>query len=138
MSGVAQRRPGKPAPILPCFARRPTYGFVKRDHQDAKSTLVGPRNFSLDTQARLRALVAGPPAFVLRRRRIEDLEVSLVRKIAAYEAKAGAPLDAASLPRAIAIELASLERLVRVHNEWFPVEASLPVDIATGEYMHLG
>jgi hypothetical protein len=112
---------------------------VGRNGDDVTSTLVGPRNFSLDKEERLRALVSGPPAFAVRRRRMEDLEASIVRAIADHEAKTGAPLDpTAPPPPAIARALAALRRLVETHNRYYPVEASLPIDVATGELMDLG
>jgi hypothetical protein len=111
---------------------------VTRNGDDVTSTLVGPRNFSLNREERLRALVGGPPAFARRRRRIEDLEASIVRAIADVEAETGAPFDPSSASPGLVRALAMLRRLVEVHNRYYPVEASLPIDIATGELLELG
>lgn len=111
---------------------------MTQNGDDVTGTLVGPRNFSLNTQERLRALVAGPPAFALRRRKMEDLEASIVRAISAHEEKTGAPLDPSALPVEIVRALASLRRLVETHNRYYPIEASLPIDVATGELLELG
>jgi hypothetical protein len=111
---------------------------VGRNGDEVTSTLVGPRNFSLDKEARLRALVAGPPAFALRRRKMEDLEAMIVRAIGDHEAKTGAPLEPSAAPRGIVHAFATLCRLVEIHNRYYPVEASLPIDVVTGKLMDRG
>jgi hypothetical protein len=111
---------------------------VNADRDDVKSTLVGPRNFTTSTAERVRAVVAGPPAFALRRRRIEDLEVSIVRAIAENESKTGEPFDPSAAPAGLVRMFATLRRLVEVHNKYYPIEASLPIDVATGELLDLG
>jgi hypothetical protein len=111
---------------------------VGRNGDGVTSTLVGPRNFSLDKEERLRALVSGPPAFALRRRKMEDLEASIVNAIADHEFRAGGPLDLGAPPAGIARALATLRRLVEIHNRYYPIEATLPTDVATGELMDRG
>jgi hypothetical protein len=111
---------------------------VTRNEDDVTSTLVGPRNFSLNKDERVRALVAGPPAFARRRRRIEDLEASIVRAIAQFEAESGEGFDPAAPAPGLARALATLRRLIDIHNRYYPIEASLPVDVATGELVELG
>jgi hypothetical protein len=111
---------------------------MKSREDDVKSTLVGPRNFTLNREERVRALVAGPPAFALRRRRIEDLEASIMLGIEAHEAKTGVPFDAGDPPPALARAMTSLQRLVEIHNTYYPIEASLPIDVATGELVDRG
>jgi hypothetical protein len=111
---------------------------VRPDRDDVKSTLVGPRNFTTSTAERVRAVVAGPPAFALRRRRIEDLEASIVRAIAETESKTGERFDPSAVPAGIARALATLRRLVEIHNAYYPIEASLPIDVTTGELLDLG
>jgi hypothetical protein len=99
-------------------------------------TGVPPRNFTLSTEERLRALAAGPPAFMRRLRAIEDLEEGIVRVLlerceeaiaaggdAAAHARASAPMRA----------LQRLNDLVGRHNSYYPIEANLPVDARTGE-----
>jgi hypothetical protein len=101
-------------------------------------TAVPARNFSVSPGERLRALVAGPPAYALRRRRIEDLEASILRLIGAHERKTGVPLDPRALPTPLARSISSLRALVEAHNRYYPIEANLPIDFATGEPVDLG
>jgi hypothetical protein len=75
-----------------------------------------PRNFTLTTEERIRALVAGPPAWSLRKRRIEDLEAEL-----ALETRA----PTAHFER----KLAQLNVLIEKHNRYYPIEANLPFDL---------
>ena len=49
-------------------------------------TAILPRNFTVTTDERVRGIVHGLPAFVRRRRRIEDLEEELVVAVAALDA----------------------------------------------------
>ncbi len=84
-----------------------------------------PRNFTLTTEERIRALVAGPPAWSLRKRRIEDLEQELAR-----EARA----PTAHFER----KLALLNELIDKHNRFYPIEANLPFDLKTGRLLEGG
>ena len=86
----------------------------------------------MDTAERIRALVTGPPAYVLRRKRIEDLEASILRAIRTYEAKKGARMLPRSPPAAVRRSLSLLHELIEAHNKYYPIEASLPIDSATG------
>jgi hypothetical protein len=110
----------------------------KDDEQRPRGSAVLPRNFTLTLEERLRALAGGPPAFAIRRRRIEDLEAAIVRALSEHEAKAGAPLDAAALPYAVAREIDRLNRLIHDHNRYYPIEARLPMDLRTGQIMDWG
>ena len=101
-------------------------------------SLILPRNFSVSTADRVRALIAGPPAYAVRRRRIEDLEASIARSIQTHQAKTGRPIDPAAPPPTIARAIVALRRLVEAHNAYYPVEANLPVDVATAELVELG
>ena len=103
-----------------------------------KQTLILPRNFSVPTAERVRAIIAGPPAYAVRKRRIEDLEVRIVSAIAAHEARTSVPLDSSAPPPVLARSFALLKRLVEHHNAYYPIEANLPVDVATGELLELG
>jgi hypothetical protein len=94
-------------------------------------TAVLPRNFTLTADERVRAVMAGPPAYVRRRRHIEDLEGRLLAAIAGCEGLA--PEDAAALLRWIEHQLERLGVLVVDHNRYYPVEANLPLDPRTGE-----
>ena len=95
-----------------------------------------PRNFTISTADRLRALAAGPPAFARRLRRIEELERALLAALRAAEHRA--PLDAAALPEELAASLARLNRLVADHNRYYPIEAALPIDVHTGGLLDWG
>lgn len=85
-------------------------------------TATPERNFTLATEERVRALVAGPPAYVRRLRIIEDLEAAIVRLLASgkHERQAGWLLE-------------RLNDLVSRHNRYYPVEANLAIDPRSGE-----
>ena len=89
-------------------------------------TVAPPRNFTLSVEERLRAYTAGPPGYLLRRRRIENLQARLLERIAA----AAVPAEAASSLEATA-ELALLNDLIARHNRYYPIEANLPIDVRT-------
>jgi hypothetical protein len=93
-------------------------------------------NFTLTVAERARAMVAGPPAWSIRLRRIEDLVAAITAELVAVAAAEGALPEA--LPRVIEPKLAALNRLVEAHNEYFPVEANLPSDPRTRRVMHGG
>jgi len=100
--------------------------------------LTYQRNFSVSTAERVRALLGGPPAYALRRRRIEDLEVEIVRAIRAHEAKTEARFDPSAAPAALERAVSSLRALIEAHNRYYPIEANLPIDVATGELVDIG
>ncbi len=85
-------------------------------------TATPERNFTLATEERVRALVAGPPAYVRRLRIIEDLEAAIVRLLASGQHE-----------RQAARLLERLDDLVSRHNRYYPVEANLPIDPRSGE-----
>lgn len=103
-----------------------------------------PRNFSLPTEERIRALTIGVPAWSARKKRIEDMEEDFVAKLVALfdEAIAKGATESAGRElmtrRAHAIDLKKLGSLVADHNRWFPIEANLPMDPATGGYLARG
>lgn len=97
-----------------------------------------PRNFTITTAERLRALAAGPPAFARRLRRIEDLGPAIVRAILEHEADHGSIASAASLPDPIRAEVERLNRLIDDHNRYYPIEAHLPMDLRTRSYLDWG
>jgi hypothetical protein len=97
---------------------------------------VPARNFTLTTAERVRATVAGPPAWSLRLRRIERLEEEMVRALAALAAETGAlPRD---LPPAVARWLVAANALIAAHNAYYPIEANLPSNPRTREVMEGG
>jgi hypothetical protein len=89
-----------------------------------RETAAPDRNFTLATEDRVRAVVAGPPAFVRRLRIIEDLEAAIVRLLASgqHEQQAKWLLD-------------RLNDLVWRHNRYYPIEAKLAIDPRTGELL---
>jgi hypothetical protein len=95
-----------------------------------------PRNFTVTTDERVRAMMSGPPAYMRRRRRIEDLEANIVFAFRAHAEKG--PIDHDHLPVALVRALASLRELVALHNRYYPIEANLPIDIATGGLLDFG
>lgn len=106
------------------------------------------RNFSLTTEERIRALTIGPPAYALRKRHIEDLELEHANAIVAVhdaiETKAKKndaaadqeELDQAMKAKAAALDLRKINALVANHNRYFPIEANLPMD--RDGYLYLG
>ena len=87
-----------------------------------RASAAPDRNFTLDIEERVRAVVTGPPAYVRRLRIIEDLEAAIVRLLASgqHERQARWLLD-------------RLNDLVSRHNRYYPVEANLAIDPRTGE-----
>lgn len=112
--------------------------MTKDEKERPRETAHLPMNFTLPIEERLRALAAGPPAFAVRRRRIEDLEAAIVRTLAQHEAKTGARLDPAALPYRVRREIARLNELIDDHNRYYPIEARLPIDVQTGQFMDWG
>jgi hypothetical protein len=97
----------------------------------ALETLAPARNFALTTDDRVRALVAGPPAYLRRLRAIEDLELFLARIVTEGSAKAGSE----DVAPTIEAGLARLNDLIARHNRFYPIEANLPIDLRTGEFI---
>jgi len=91
----------------------------------------------LDAAERIRALVAGPPAYVLRRRRIEDLEAAILKAIRTHQTKTG-PVSPSSPPPAVKRWYTLLHELIEAHNRYYPIEAVLPIDAITGALLDFG
>ena len=96
-------------------------------------TVAPPRNFTLSLEDRLRAYAQGAPGYIRRRRRIEDLEERLVRRLAS----AAAPAELAAAAETTA-ELALLNDLIDRHNRYYPIEANLPIDVRSGALLDRG
>ena len=96
--------------------------YVLGRHGMGSETAAPSRNFTLATDERVRALVAGPPAYLRRLRAIEDLEGAVARALGSEEHQGRA--------RAL---LAKLNDLVSRHNRYYPIEANLRIDPRTGE-----
>ena len=92
-------------------------------------------------EARLRA-AAGIPAYMRRLRRIEDLEQAI--REALHDFVSPFRDNQASLPDqdiaafAETLPLQELNHLIEHHNQYYPIEANLPVDVRTGVFLLVG
>jgi hypothetical protein len=109
----------------------------KADKRDEIAETLAPiRNFTISTEDRVRAL-AGPPAYVRRRRAIEDLEQAIVDRL--IEARdLTDPLRVLRSKRAIDTLLARVNDLIERHNRYYPSEANLPLQPRTGALLERG
>lgn len=105
----------------------------RRPSHPIEATAAPLRNFTLSVEQRIAAMVTGPPPYAVRRRRIEDLESSLIDTLI----KEGA-VQSPSIPLAVARKLEELNRLIGEHNRYYPVEKNLPVDVLTGQLLDMG
>jgi hypothetical protein len=112
---------------------------VTERRRDAENTMAPARNFTVSVADRVRAAY-GPPAYAVRRRRIEDLEAKIVAELRALIAAHPDPraLDVEVRRSDLARAIAQLNRLVDAHNECYPCEANLPLDPRTGEMLERG
>ena len=113
---------------------------------DSKRLSVGslPVNFKISLDARVRA-AAGVPAYMRRKRRIEDLEEAMRQALVevyqqALEDNGGDEQAAKSAmqQRAREMDLGLLNDLIDRHNRYYPIEANLPTDVKTGKLMVSG
>ena len=93
-----------------------------------------PRNFTIALEDRVRAL-AGPPAYMRRKRAIEDLEEKLVNNTLALLRAGRAPDEIEARTRR---DLARRNDLVDRHNRYYPAEANLPIHPRTGRLLERG
>ena len=99
----------------------------------ALQSAVGPRNFTVELDERVRGL-AGPPAYAVRKRRIEDLEeelVAAVRLITPPDDGSGLTWEDL-LTTLMKKRFVTLNELIVSHNRYYPIEANLPLDVTTG------
>jgi hypothetical protein len=99
-------------------------------------TAAPARNFTISVEQQVRAAAGGAPAYIRRRRAIEDLDASVARTVAERCAEATAlGVDARVYvrERAPAKALERLAGLIERHNRWYPIEANLPMHPRTGE-----
>jgi hypothetical protein len=93
-------------------------------------------HMKLTLEQRLRA-AAGPPAYMRRRRRIEDMEAAFLRELREVYGEALAQLhDAAAASQLLAhharaLDIATLNDLIDRHNRYYPMEANLRIDVRT-------
>ncbi|WP_394835594.1 hypothetical protein LVJ94_01525 [Pendulispora rubella] len=101
-----------------------------------RHTAAAPRNFTLSVEERVRAVVAGPPAFMRRKRHIEDLEESIARGLVLLDR------GLAKRPETLRIrldrQLVQLNELIELHNRYYPAEANLRMDPISGEILEMG
>jgi hypothetical protein len=109
----------------------------KRERAAADETLAPARNFTVTTEQRVRAL-AGPPAYVRRRRDIEDFERDAIDALrVAHGAAEGTAPRARALRKAEVLVARSNELIAR-HNRYYPSEANLPIHPRTGALLERG
>jgi len=106
---------------------------ASRHAAPAADTAAPARNFTISAEARIGALISGPPPYAVRLRKIEDLEGELIAALCACE-RAGA----SSIPIAVARRIEEVNGLIRDHNRFYPVERNLPIDAATGQLLDMG
>jgi hypothetical protein len=100
-----------------------------------------PRNFTITTEERVRAMAAGAPAYAVRKRRIEeaiDRYDRTLRDIAEASLLAGADdarISSKVRARAQRLDIAKTNKLIGAHNQYYPIEANLPMDLTTGRYL---
>lgn len=106
--------------------------------------LSRPINFKLTLEEQLRGL-EGLPSYLVRKRRIEETIEKLVGKLRrmrtrAWEAWPDRPelATAQFFDEANALSLESLAQLIRSHNQYYPIEANLPIEVRTGYYLERG
>lgn len=103
-----------------------------------------PRNFTITTEERVRAMSIGTPAYAERKRRIEDAEDGWIRQLLdvhdALQASGAAreTILAAMRQKAARFDFARVNALVEKHNRYYPIEANLPMDFVTGGYLVAG
>lgn len=105
------------------------------------SSAAMPRNFTLGTAATVRALTIGVPSYSARKRRIEDTLEDLADKLVEKELDlrssgyAGEDLAVALRDFVERLDLRQVNRLVEMHNRYYPIEANLRTDPRTGAYL---
>ncbi len=98
--------------------------------------------FTVSADQVANAIITGPRRYMIRLRRIElGVERLLAAARTAWldlaEEHRGSPARFARAWQAWvrSVDVANLNALIEVHNEWYPVEANLPMDVRTGNYI---
>jgi hypothetical protein len=99
----------------------------------AADTAAPAHNFTITSEARIAALISGPPPFAVRQRRIEEIEEEVIAALRACERACSS-----SIPIAVARRIEEANALIRDHNRFYPVERNLPIDPATGGLLEMG
>lgn len=87
-------------------------------------------NFRLTLEERVRAM-GGPPAYIRRRRMIEDLLEEIAKTARSLRGELEAR-ETRALRTHIERTLVRVHELIDNHNRYYPMEANLPVDVRTG------
>lgn len=102
----------------------PSTTFDAVSRRDREQTAAPLRNFTMTTAERVNAIVTGVPAWARRLKRIEDLS---------------ADIAASDRPEhELEQKLVVLHELIDAHNQYYPIEANLPIDPRTGRMMDRG
>lgn len=107
----------------------------------SEDSIDPPRNFTITTEERVRALAIGAPAYATRKKSLEDKEESLVKALLMLHDKeiaAGRDPMVAVHRHATTVNFEKLNVIVAKHNRWYPIEANLPIDPGTGCYLQGG
>jgi hypothetical protein len=89
------------------------------------------RNFQMSLADRIRAM-EGVPSHIRRKRLIEDLLERIQKELLVVLASSG---ELAARARAGELDLVRLNTLIDDHNRYYPIEANLPIDVATGRLL---
>ena len=116
-----------------------SYDFPK--DLTGKALKIPKKNFTTTIDQKIRSY-AGPPAYALRARKIEDSIAHLynnleVRYSELLENFGKEPIEFARKWKEVinSLELDTINRLIEKHNEYYPIEANLPMDMETSRYM---
>lgn len=105
----------------------------RRSSPTLEATAAPLRNFTLSVEQRIAAMVAGPPPYALRLRKIEDLESAVIEALIEIGA-----VDSPTIPVAVARKVEEINRLIADHNRYYPIERNLPIDVRSGQLMDMG
>ena len=93
-------------------------------------------NFTISLEDRLNALIMGPPAYMRRKRHIEDLEDFIARGLVLLER--GEVERPEAFRSRLERMLVKANELIALHNRYYPSEANLPIDPSTGSLLEKG
>ena len=96
-------------------------------------TAAPARNFSISLADRVRAM-GGPPAWMVRKKTIEDIEADFLDRL--EEALLVSDAQVQKVLGTMRID--KLNELIATHNRYYPAEANLPMSPETSEYLELG
>ena len=103
------------------------------DRPQIDELLPAGRNFSQTLAERVRAQ-EGVPAYIRRKRQIEDWLDAALAALAAHED----PSEHGLRSLASVLDLARVNDLIDRHNRYYPIEANLPIDLRSGELLERG